>query len=103
MHGKSCAGTSDAVARLQVGDTFADGNDRAGAAVARALRLVETTAYGLNRREDSVALHLSDDVAHQVGPGLRLLQQTLPCKLGGGPLGPSGHQRGCDANQNTAR
>jgi hypothetical protein len=99
---KSSARTSDAIAGLKIDDALTDSDDGSCAAVAGALRLVEAAADGLNRRENSVALHFADDFPHQIGPGLRLLQQTLPGKFGGRALRAGRHDRGRYANQHAA-
>ena len=103
MNRESCAGTRDSVTGLQIDNSFADRENRPGAAVARTLRQVETAPHRLHRRKDSVPLHFADDFPHQIGPGFCFLQQILLRKLCGGALGSSGHDRGRDAHQHAPR
>ncbi len=103
MHCKSCAGTCDAVSGLQVNDAFANRNHRSRAAVPRALWLIESITHCLDRREDSVTLHLADYFPHQIRPGLGFLKQAFLGKLRGCALGPRRNNGGRDAHQHTAR
>ena len=102
VNGEACSGTSHAIARPQIRDAFTDSDDCACTTIARTLRLIETAANRLNRRENSIALYFADDFAHQIGPRLSLLNKALPRKLSRRALGPGRHHRGCNAHQHAA-
>ena len=98
VDGVTCTGTGDSIADVDVGNTFANTNNRSRAAVTESAGLVETAANGGNGGKYSVTLHFADDFAHQVGAGFRFLQQILAGKFGRSAFRPGRNQRSCDAN-----
>ncbi len=66
------------------------------------MRLVQTSADGLPRGDNPVALNLSDDFANKIGTGLGFTPQALAGELGGSPLGARGDDRGRDPDQDSS-
>ena len=103
VHRVSSTGASDAIADRDVRHAFANPDHDAGAAVAERSRLVETAADRLHRRKHSVAPNFVEDLAHQIRPGFRFLNEILAGKLRRSPLRTGRHQRGANAHQHAAR
>src|SRR5438552_2046800 len=76
MHGKTSTGAGDAIARLDIGNAFANRKHCASAAVTRTLRLIQTAADRLHGGKNPVPLHFADHLAHEVRTRSRFLQQV---------------------------
>ena len=81
MHRITSTGAGHAIARLNIGNAFADRKHRASAAVTGTLRLIQTAADRLHRGQNPVPLNFADDFAHQIGTRSGFLEQVLPRKF----------------------
>jgi hypothetical protein len=99
MHCKTCPGTSYAIADCNIGDTVADRDHRARAAVTECRRLLQPATHCLQGGQKSVAANFADNVADQIGPGLGFLQEVFTGELGRGSFSTCRHQRNRDSYQ----
>ena len=74
MRGIACAGASDAIAGMNVGNGFMYRNHRPRTAVPNRQRLVKAAAYSLHCGEEPVAADFVDYFANQVRARAGLLK-----------------------------
>ena len=68
MHGISGSSAGHAISTRKINNAFAHCNHGPCTAVAETRRLIEPAAHRLNRREQSITLHLADDFPHEIRP-----------------------------------